>query len=125
MTTEKTQPKARKDGLQNARELEHSIEMERHKRETLKLLVREQVIHTLGEPGDLLSVQIRPLWGTHYRVNVFVGDSIVCAKIVHSFFVLTDDDGNILESTPRIQRQYIAQPIHEPKTGCEHAGGEE
>jgi ribosomal protein L19 len=87
-------------------ELEHAKEMERHKREALNSLVREQVIHTLGEPGDLLSVQVRPLWGTNYRVNVFAGVSIACARMTHSFFLVTDGDGNILEATPKIERQY-------------------
>jgi hypothetical protein len=106
MNTENARSKAREDKMQRSVELEHAIAIEKHKRETLNSLVREQVIHTLGKPGELLSVQVRPLWGQHYRVNVLVGVSIACARIIHSFFLLTDCDGNVLESTPKIKRQY-------------------
>ena len=63
-------------------------------------------VQALGKPGDLLDVQVRPLWGPHYRVNVFVGANITCARIIHSFFLVTDGNGNVLESTPKIKRQY-------------------
>ncbi|MBI3410918.1 MAG: hypothetical protein HY040_21500 [Planctomycetes bacterium] len=92
--------------MQTTRELERAKEMERHKREALNSLVGEQVIHILGAPGDLLSVQVRPLWGTNYRVNVFVGVAITYARLIHSFFLVTDGEGNILESTPKIVHQY-------------------
>jgi hypothetical protein len=92
--------------MQRTSERERANEVERQKRETLNSLVGEQVIHALGEPGNLLRVQVRPLWGPHFRVNVFVGVSITCAKIIHSFFLVTDGNGNVLESTPKIKRQY-------------------
>jgi hypothetical protein len=41
------------------------------KRETLNALVREQVLHALGEPEGLLNVQVRPLWEGHFRVKIF------------------------------------------------------
>ena len=102
MSTESTRSKVREDKMQMTLELERANEVERHKRETLNSLVREQVIHALGEPGGLLDVQVRPLWGPHYRVNVFVGVNITCARIIHSFFLVTDGNGNVLESTPRL-----------------------
>jgi hypothetical protein len=80
--------------------------VESHKREMLNALVREQVLHALGEPRNLLKVQVRPLWGWNYRGNVFVGADAANAKIPHSYFVVADGDGNVLDSTPRIQRQY-------------------
>ena len=80
--------------------------MERHKRETLNALIGEQVLHALGEPSDLLKVQARPLWEGTYRVNVFVGVNAASARIANSYFVVVDGDGNILESTPKVQRQY-------------------
>jgi hypothetical protein len=92
--------------METTRERERANELERHKRETLNSLVREQLISLLGKPADLLSVQIRPLWATYFRANVFVGASVACAKITHSFFLVTDDDGKILKSTPAIKRLY-------------------
>ena len=46
---------------------------EQHEREMLNALIGEQLLHTLGEPGDLLKVQVRPLWEDRYRVNVLTG----------------------------------------------------
>jgi ribosomal protein L19 len=106
MSPENTRAKAREDRMQMAPETEQGKGIETHKREIMHALVREQVIHKLGEPGDLLNVQVRLLWDARYRVNVFVGASATCARISHSFFVLTDSDGNILESTPKIKRQF-------------------
>jgi hypothetical protein len=51
-------------------------------------------------------VQVRSLWGDHYRVNVFVGPDPAMAKVAHSYFLVADGDGNILASTPTITRQY-------------------
>jgi hypothetical protein len=87
-------------------QLERAEDLTSHKRATLDSLIREQVIHRLGQPADLLTVQVRPLWGTRYRVNVFVGPSVACATVVDSFFLVTDADGNILEATPKIKRRY-------------------
>jgi hypothetical protein len=105
MSNENARSKAREDRMQTAVDLGNAKELDRHKRETLKSLVREQVMHTLGKPDDLVQVQVRPLWAANFRVNVFVGASAACARIVHSFFLVTDGEGNILESTPKIKRQ--------------------
>jgi hypothetical protein len=102
MNAEDARPKAPQDKM-TTRERECAKEIEKHKRETLNSLVREQLISTLGKPADLLSVQVRPLWGTNFRANVFIGANIACAKIIHSYFLVTDDDGNILESTPTMK----------------------
>jgi hypothetical protein len=67
--------------------------------------IREHVLRTLGRPGRLHQVQVRPLWPEHCRVNVFVGDA-ASAKIAHSYFLVADSDGNVVESIPRITRQY-------------------
>jgi hypothetical protein len=79
--------------------------LERHRSETVTDLIAEQVIHALGEPGDLLRVLIRPLWGNCYRANVFVGADAASARVASSYFLTTDGEGNILESTPQIVRQ--------------------
>lgn len=81
-------------------------DLERHKRETLKTLIGEQVIHTLGKPIDLLKMQVRPLWGNYYRVNVLIGQDAASAKIANSYFVNADIDGNIVESNPKITKQF-------------------
>jgi hypothetical protein len=79
---------------------------ESHKREMLNALIGEQLLHALGKPRNLLKVQVRPLWDGNYRVNVLVGADAACAKIPHSYFVVADDDGNVLAATPKIHRQY-------------------
>ena len=80
--------------------------VEGHKREMLKALIGKQVLHALGEPRNLLKVQVRPLWDGYYRVNVLVGVDDTCAKIPHSYFVVADGDGNVLAATPKIHKHY-------------------
>jgi len=67
-------------------------------------LIREKVLAALGEPPGLLRVQVKPLWDSYYRANVFVGKGFT-AWMAHSFF-LDVDDGEIVSSTPAIQRLY-------------------
>jgi hypothetical protein len=67
-------------------------------------LIRERLLAGLGEPPDLLRVQVKPLWGNRYRANVFVGKGFT-ARMSHSFF-LEVDDGEIVSATPAIKRQY-------------------
>ena len=74
----------------------------KHLRDKLNAVIGEQVINQLGKPGDLLQVQVRPLWEHNYRVNIFVGTQSAFATIAHSFFVRTDHDGKILVSIPKI-----------------------
>ncbi|HEV3083950.1 MAG TPA: hypothetical protein VGY66_29475 [Gemmataceae bacterium] len=64
------------------------------------------VLQVLGKPGDLQGVQVRPLWQAHYRVNVLVGADITSVRVAHSFFMVADDEGNVLRSAPEITRQY-------------------
>ena len=81
-------------------------DLAQHKRETLLILIGEQLIHTLGTPGDLLKVQVKLLWEDRYRVNVFVGVDAASPKLAHSYFLEADGDGNILAATPKITKQY-------------------
>lgn len=81
-------------------------DLEQHQREALQTLIGEQIIHTLGAPVDLVQLQVRRLWENYFRVNVFIGRDITSAKIANSYFVQADSDGNIVESTPRIMKQY-------------------
>jgi hypothetical protein len=48
-------------------------------------LIGDQVIHTLGKPGELLRVQVRRLWENYYRVNVVVGPDAPSVKVANSF----------------------------------------
>ncbi len=74
--------------------------------DNLDTLLGEQVLHALGEPRDLLRVQVCRLWRGHYRVNVLVGADITSARIAHSYFVVSDSDGNISTAAPKIQKRY-------------------
>jgi len=87
-------------------EREQHRNMEQHKRELLKALIKERVIHTLGEPGDLIKVDVRPLWGSYCRVNVLIGANAASAKIANSYFLQVDGDGKIVKSTPNMTKQY-------------------
>ena len=80
--------------------------LEKEQRQQLAAVIGNRVIHSLGQPGDLHLVQVRHLWENHYRVNVLVGPETVSAKVLHSYFLVADLDGNIIESTPKITRQY-------------------
>ena len=81
-------------------------DLEQHQRETQNALIGEHVIHTLGEPDGLHKVDVRPLWGDHYRVNVLIGKDATSAKIANSYFVKADSGGNIVKSTPKITKLY-------------------
>ena len=81
-------------------------DQEKQTRQQRKTVIGKQVIHTLGQPGHLYEVQVRFLWGDHYRVNILVGLDAASAKVAHSYFLVADSDGNIVASTPKLTRQY-------------------
>src|SRR5262245_10628772 len=64
------------------------------------------VLRVLGRPSGLRAVQVRPLWGRHFRVNVLVGVDAASAQVAHSYFLEADGDGTILASSPGLTRQY-------------------
>jgi hypothetical protein len=64
------------------------------------------VIRTLGTPGDLHDVQVRRLWDDNYRVNVLVGEDVASLRVAHSFFLVTDGEGQIRACTPELTRRY-------------------
>jgi hypothetical protein len=72
----------------------------------LEALIGEQVLKVLGQPRDLLRVQVRNLWPGNYRVNVLLGADMASARVAHSYFLAADDDGNIVSSVPPIVKQY-------------------
>ncbi|WP_406698178.1 hypothetical protein V5E97_04920 [Singulisphaera sp. Ch08] len=69
-------------------------------------LIRKQVVRSLGSPADLLAVHVRPLWDDRYRVNVVVGKEYTSSKIIQSYFLAADSDGNIIRSSPEVTRLY-------------------
>jgi len=75
-------------------------------RRQLIAAIGKQVTNALGQPNDLQQVQVRPLWGDRYRVNVLVGGDAVSTRVAHSYFLVADGNGNILASTPQITKQY-------------------
>ena len=72
----------------------------------LNELISEQVIHALGTPDDLLQVQVRKVWDDHYRVNVLVGPNAGAVRLLNSYFVETDINGQIITVTPKIVKLY-------------------
>lgn len=78
---------------------------QRDKQQQLTLLGK-QVLGVLGQPADLFRVQVRRLWDNHYRVNVLVGDDPTAVAFAHSYFLVTDEAGGIVETTPQLLRAY-------------------
>jgi hypothetical protein len=102
MTDRLAQPGPQRTPEPTPPQREQPKDLEQHRREALNTLIGEQVIHLLGEPAGLLNVQVWPLWGNHYRVNVLVGTDAVSARVGNSYFVTADGNGNIVESTPKL-----------------------
>jgi hypothetical protein len=83
-----------------------SADSEKQGRLQMGTLIGKNVLRTLGQPVDLIRVQVRTLWGDFFRVNVFVGPDPGAVKIAHSFFLSADAEGKILSSTPQITKKY-------------------
>jgi glutathione S-transferase len=79
---------------------------EKKRREQQADAICASVISALGRPADLFRVSAVQIWKDHYRVNVQTGADAVSTRIAHSFFVATDERGNLIESSPRITRVY-------------------
>jgi hypothetical protein len=65
-------------------------------------IIGKGVLHILGQPKDLVCLQVRHLWDDHYRVNVMVGSDLVSARVANSYFLVADNDGNIVSAIPKI-----------------------
>lgn len=85
---------------------EESSDFKQNEDVQLRYAIGKNVVHSLGQPGDLHGVQVRKLWANHYRVNILVGENAASAKVAHSYFLMSDSDGNVVESTPAITRLY-------------------
>jgi hypothetical protein len=89
-----------------AKQQERQATLEQDKSNAHDAVIAEQVLHALGRPTDLLQVQVRNLWQKHYRVNILVGPDIASMRILHSYFLVADSEGNIATSTPAIVKRY-------------------
>ena len=90
------------------REAEQPSKAENQGHAALDVLIGENVLRTLGRPPGMQRLQVRCLWATYYRVNVFVGGDIASARISNSFFVQARPDGSVVQADPAITRQYGA-----------------
>ena len=69
-------------------------------------VIRESVLHGLGEPDNLHLVRVRQVFGDKYRVNVYVRADAATYKVAQSYFLEADAKGKVLNSTPAILRLY-------------------
>jgi hypothetical protein len=95
--------------MAKAVELEQFDEVETNRQTSRNMLIGQHVLLAVGEPADLLRVQVRHLWEQRYRVNVFVGPDFACARVANSYFVQADDDGKIIAATPQLVRKYVGR----------------
>jgi hypothetical protein len=64
------------------------------------------VLGVLGRPVDFLRITVRQVTSEGHRVNVVVGPDMATARIAHSYFITTDELGNVQKSTPLITKHY-------------------
>jgi len=69
-------------------------------------LLGRLVLEALGKPPGWHEVRVRALWDGHFRVNVLIGASASSYTIGHSFFLVTDGAGNVLDTRPEIVKRY-------------------
>jgi hypothetical protein len=67
-------------------------------------VIRQQVMAALGAAAGRSVVRVRPLWGNNYRVNVFLDAGPTEGRITHSYFLVVDDAGLVIASTPALAR---------------------
>jgi hypothetical protein len=70
--------------------------------------IADRVFERMGKPRDLFRIQIRPLWGEYYRVNVYretgASEAIPRIEMTDSFFVTTDHE--TMTTRPAIAKKY-------------------
>lgn len=80
---------------------------DKHQREARRaVVIAAFVMGALGHPEDFLRVTVVPLWGNRFRANVQTGTDAASTRIAHSFFLTTDESGQVIESVPAITRLY-------------------
>jgi hypothetical protein len=69
----------------------------------LDSLIGRRVLDALCQPAGTCKLQVRRLWDEqHYRVNLLAGEDAVSTRIVGSYFLVVDGEGNILTATPSL-----------------------
>ena len=79
----------------------------------LVAFVKEQVLQKLGTPKNLSHVTAGNLWDNRWRVNVWGFHApqsdvsiIDVQSIDHSYFIHTSEDGTIIKSSPKIEKEH-------------------
>ena len=72
--------------------------------------IAAKLLLLLGKPGDFHSVQVRHLWGDHFRVNVLVGVDAASVKVAQSFFLEAGGDGTISAIHFRLNIEKVEDP---------------
>lgn len=85
---------------------QNEVKGDKQEHHYLRATIGEQVLRALGEPSSLHRINVHKLWDDRYRVNVFTGADAASVVLAHSFFLLTDNEGNIISANPKITRQY-------------------
>jgi hypothetical protein len=83
---------------------EPSAEQAQQEGAHLSEAIARRLLEALGRWGEGCKAQVRRLWEGHYRVNLLTGADPASTRIVASYFLVVDDDGSILASTPAIAR---------------------
>jgi hypothetical protein len=97
---------ARKEPFMSTKNAEPSKAQETGQRRRELAAIGERLVQSLGRPVDLREVRVWPLWEQHYRVNVLVGPDAASMRIAESFFLVADEDGNIIATDPKISKRY-------------------
>jgi hypothetical protein len=71
--------------------------------------IGRNVIAAIGRPAGFAKIVVVRLWDNTHRVNILTGGDPTSTVIADSFFVVVDEDGNVLESTPPLARRYGSQ----------------
>ena len=77
----------------------------KHQGEPVSSVLGQHVMRILGRPPGEHQVRVRQLWKDHYRVNIFVGQP-ASAKVMHSYFMVVDGEGNVVTAEPPIVNRY-------------------
>ena len=72
----------------------------------VEAVIADRVLEALGTPTELHRVQVKPVWGDNFRVNVYAGPHSASLRVAHSYFLRADQDGKILACSPPLERAY-------------------
>ncbi|GEM_PF-7072775 len=89
--------------MANRQDKDHTKDLEHQERQRMSAKIGDVITSTLGQSELPQRVQVRPLWKDHYRVNVLVGADAVSSRVLHSYFLVADSEGNILMSNPAMR----------------------